>query len=357
MKSFKNFFEASFSPKNFPSGVGNNDDFSGAGERTTYAPVDLNNYKFKEGFPMSKNSSLYSADGKVVKSLKKGDTIYFTVPATLHRASEFNIKPARSTVAPVSLKGFDQPVDGYVAIGSVEKPAGNNQGRVGAGSKTQDAVAFKVKDIAFSKGIEVESEFKTARPGSTRPDLEMTIAGNNVQFEIKGTANRRAAIAFYDKSIRRSGKKPKVLEDVADVYRQTLKVKEGDVSTLMSREKFPPTFIGLIDFFNSRDSKIGLAGDKGVVKSGRLPSEFAVTDRATLTKMRDEILDHFKEGGDDYFVIHNRSDDSYEIYYVGGGTSSNVLDMPELPAFKSFALTTYGGASSGATRVGFKIKL
>ena len=48
---------------------------------------------------------------------------------------------------------------------------------------------------------------------------------------------------------------------------------------------------------------------------------------------------------------------SFEIYYVGGGKAGNVLKMPELPQFKSFAFATYGGRSSGSTRVGFKIKL
>lgn len=357
MKTFKKFVtEAKFSPKNFPSGVGNNDDFSGAGERTTYAPENSTNYKFKEGFPLAKNSKLYSKDGKVVKTLKKGDNIHFTVPATLHRASEFNIR-GRMTLAPVSLSGFDKKVDGYVVISSVEKPGGNSQGRVGSGSKTQDTVALKVKDIAVSKDIEVETEFRTARAGSTKPDLVMTIAGKEVQFEIKGTSNRKAPITFFDKSVKRAGKKPQILEDIADVYRTTLKVSEGTVSSLMRKGKFPSTFVGLIDFFKSRDPKIGLAGDSGVIKSGKLPSEFAITDKPILTKMRKEILDHFKEGGDDYFVVHSRSGDTFEIYYVGGGKASNVLGMPELPEFKSFVLATYGGASSGSTRVGLKIKL
>ena len=67
------------------------------------------------------------------------------------------------------------------------------------------------------------------------------------------------------------------------------------------------------------------------------------------------ILDHFEEGGDDYFVIHSRSDDSFEIYFLDRG--NNVLEVPSLPKFKRFELATYGGASSGSTRVGLKIKL
>ena len=50
MIRFKIFMsEAKFSPQNFPANVGNNKDFSGAGERTMYAPEVANDYIFKEG--------------------------------------------------------------------------------------------------------------------------------------------------------------------------------------------------------------------------------------------------------------------------------------------------------------------
>lgn len=358
MKSFKGFITemATFSPKNFPGNVGNNSDFPGAGERTTYAPVDLNNYKFKEGFRTAKAATIYRDDGSVFKQVAKDTKIWFTLPATLHRAHEFGIA-RRTTLAPVSLTGFDQKPDGYMAISSIIKPAGANQGRVGAGSKTQDMVAQFVKDMAFKKGIEVETEFKTARPGSTIPDLVMTIEKKTTQFEIKGTNNRTAPITFFDKSVRRQGRQPELIDDIAQVYIDTLSVNRQKVSSLLTKNGRPRTFISLIDTFKDFDSKIGLAGDPGVVKSGRLPSEFAITDKGILTKLRKVIVDHFADGGDDYFVVHNRSNDDFEVYYVGGGSAGNVLGAPELPQFKSFVLATYGGASGGATRVGLKIRL
>lgn len=357
MQSFKGYLTevATFSAKNFPANVGNNREFSGAGERTTYVPTELTSYKYKDGFVTDKATPMYNEKGEIVKQLKKGERVFFTLPATLHRSSDFGIT-RKSVLAPISLKGYDQKPDGYVAISAVVKPAGANQGRVGAGSKTQDMVAQYVKDIAFEKGIEVETDFKTAPPGSTRPDLEMTVAKKRVQFEIKGTNNRTAPITFFDKSVSRRGRKIDLIEEIADVYIKDLKVKEGRVEDLMRKEKFEMSFIGLIDFFNSRNPTIGLAGDEGVVRSGKLPSEFAVTDATILKHMRQVILDHFKEGGDDYFVVHNRSNDQFEIYFVGGGSSGNVLKMPDLPQFTSFVLATYGGASSGSTRVGLKIK-
>lgn len=72
------------------------------------------------------------------------------MPAQLYRSDELGITK-RTTLAAVSLKGFDQSPDGLAAISAVVKPGGNNQGRVGSGSKTQDMVAQYVKDLAYKK--------------------------------------------------------------------------------------------------------------------------------------------------------------------------------------------------------------
>jgi len=347
--------EASFSPKNFPSDVGNNKSFSGAGERTTYVPTNKSTYKYKSGFEIGKNTSLYSKTGKVIKPLKIDDRVYFTIPSTLHKSNEFNIRGRKTTLAPVSLKGFDKSVDGYVSISAVTKPSGSSQGRVGAGLKTQDMVAQHVMEICRKKDLQFSNDYKIAKSGSTIPDLIMTIENKRVQFEIKGTSNRKSQVAFFDKSVKRTGSKPELIEEIANVYIDTLEVKEGKVKNLMSKGGFPNTFLGLIDFYNSIDSKIGLAGDEGVIKSGKLPSDFITDDKTIMDKMYKIILDHFEEGGDDYFVIHSRSDDSFEVYFSDRG--NNILEMPSLPKFKRFELSTYGGASSGSTRVGLKIKL
>ena len=64
------------------------------------------------------------------------------------------------------------------------------------------------------------------------------------------------------------------------------------------------------------------------------------------------ILQHFTKGGDDYFVIHDRSSDTFEVYNVN--TKNDILKIPQ---FKQFRLSTYGGPSGAGTRVGYKIKL
>jgi hypothetical protein len=127
------------------------------------------------------------------------------------------------------------------------------------------------------------------------------------------------------------------------------------VSRLLVKNNLKHNFIGLIDLYHSYDKTIGLAGDEGVMRSGKLPPELTTTNVATLAKLRKVIIDHFADGKDNYFVVHNRSDDEVKMYFTDYG--KNLLDLPVLPTFKSFSLSTYGGASSGSTRVGLKIKL
>ena len=347
---------AVFSAKNFPSGVGSNNKFPGAGERTTYAPTDKTSYNFKSGFPMEKDAFMYSQSGAIAKKLKKGQLVHFTFPAMLFKAKDFGIS-GNATIAGISLKSFNSSIDGYVSISAVTKPAGAAQQRIGAGSKTQDMVGKYILEHAYKNSIPFEDKFVTARPGSTLPDLVMTIDGKRVQFEIKGTNNRTAPITFFDKSVNRRNPPAELIEEIAKVYMDRLKVKGTKVSQGMRRNKIKLNFVGMIDYYKLVDPTYGLAGDPGVIRSGKLPVEFAVTQRDILTDMRKVILEHFAEGGDDYFVIHNRSTNKFEIYFVGGGTAGNILNMPKLPLFTEFTLATYGGASSGSTRVGLKIKL
>ena len=346
MFSFKRYITevAKFSPKNFPSDHGNNK-FSGAGERTTYTPTQARGtFKYSDGFPVEKDTYIYTSDGQQAKLVKKGDKVHFTYPAKLYKNDEIGIR-ARGTFAEVSTKGHDKKPDGFIAISAVIKPAGGAQNRVAAGAATQKLIADKVEAIAFENGQNYEF-VSTARPGSTAPDLVVSIDGKNIQFEIKGTSSGTAPVTFFDKSVSRARKTPNLINQIAmgfiDAYKLPLKGKDK-------------SFVGAMDYYRGKDKTVGLAGDSGAPRSGKLPKEFTTTDKALMRKMHAIIVDHFKEGGDNYFVIHNRSTDDLQMYYTGHG--QNHLKLPKLPQFKSFSLATYGGASSGSTRVGLKIKL
>ena len=352
---------ATFSPKNFPNDVPGNKDFSGAGERTIYAPTTKSMYKYDKGFHTDKATGLYTTDGKVKQQLNKGKTVHFTYPARLLTGQQLSITggSARSTFVGVSLTSWKSKVDGYVVLSHIAKPGGGAQNRVAAGSKTQDMCAEHVMKLAYDKKIDVSEDYTTARPGYTAPDLKMTVAKKGAQFEIKGTNSRTAPITFFDKSASISKTVPKLLDEIAIEFVKSLRKDGATLDKTMESMGYPISFIGAIDYFKSIDPTIGLAGDKGTPASGKLPTEFTTTDTTVLKKLHQKILDHFKEGGDNYFAIHNRTLDTFEIYYVGTGDngSGNELKLPTLPNFKSFSLATYGGASSGSTRCGLKIKL
>ena len=345
---------------NFPNGVGG--DKPQAGTRTVYAPIDGQDYAYPEGFPTLKKTDLLDINGESIgKSIDTNTTVHFVAPATLH-------KPKGSWIAKVSLKGHDKPFDGYVVISHVKKPGGKSQKRVAAGTQTQQECAAYVKELCDKKGIEYASEFTVAPSGSTIPDLVMTIDGKRIQFEIKGTNARKNEITFFDITARRSqNAKSKAgkaeLDKTAELYiqstpelRTVFRNKNGEWGKLRrKRGDEGGAFHAIMEYYKSLDPTIGYAGDKGVVKSGKLPAIFKATSRDLLRNIHASILQHFTKGGDDYFVIHDRSSDTFEVYNVN--TENDILKMPTLPQFKQFRLSTYGGPSAAGTRVGYKIKL
>ena len=354
------FIAEKFGMVNFPNGVGG--DKPQAGTRTVYAPIDGQDYAYPEGFPTLKKTDLLDINGESIgKSIDTNTTVHFVAPATLH-------KPKGSWIAKVSLKGHDKPFDGYVVISHVKKPGGKSQKRVAAGTQTQQECAAYVKELCDKKGIEYASEFTVAPSGSTIPDLVMTIDGKRIQFEIKGTNARKNEITFFDITARRSqNAKSKAgkaeLDKTAELYiqstpelRTVFRNKNGEWGKLRrKRGDEGGAFPAIMEYYKSLYPTIGYAGDKGVVKSGKLPAIFKATSRDLLRNIHASILQHFTKGGDDYFVIHDRSSDTFEVYNVN--TENDILKMPTLPQFKQFRLSTYGGPSAAGTRVGYKIKL
>ncbi len=333
---------ATFTPKNFPADVPGNKTFSGIGERTIYVPVSSNNtnYKYTDGFKTAKPTSLLSVNGYTIDTLPMGKKVYFTYPAKLYSG----LGKIRGTFAAVSLKSSSSKPEGFVNIGHVVKPAGKGQARIGAGAKTQYAVAEQIEKLATSKNKKYKFD-DIARPGSTAPDLVVKYDNKRIQFEIKGTNSPTAPITFFDKSVNRRTKVPNIIDEISLIFKPTaVKIRSGE-----------SPFLVALDYYKSQDETIGLAGDPGAPRSGKLPSAFTTTDSSKLRELRAVIIDHFKKGGDNYFVVHDRTTDNFNIYAVE--PSNNPLGYPQLPQFTSFSLATYGGASSGSTRVGLKIKL
>jgi len=366
------FITEKFGMANFPNGVGG--DKPQQDERTIYAPVDGQDYAYPEGFPTLKKTDLVDKNGEVIKSISAGTTVWFTAPATLHKRGISGIPGGKvsstSWFAKVSLKGHDKPFDGYVPISKIKKPGGKSQKRVAAGTKTQQECAAYIKELCDKKGIEYASEFTVAPSSSTKPDLVMTIDGKRIQFEIKGTNARANEITFFDitarrKQNRKSQAGKEELDAVAELFiiqggptnlKKALTDRSGKWYELRKKKgNEGGAFHAIMEYSKDLNSTIGYAGDTGVGKSGKLPSVFKTTNKTLMDQIHAKILEHFIKGGDDYFVIHDRSSDTFEVYNVN--IKNDILKKKTLPQFKQFRMSTYGGPSAAGTRVGFKIKL
>jgi hypothetical protein len=361
MGIFKNILnEASFNKKHFPKQA----DGFGSGEGTQYTPTSATDDRFLNGFPISKNTKLVTIGGEVIKSLEKDTPVYFVFPFPPL------IKVGGSTYAAVSLIKSNATPDGYVKIAHISKPAGKSQQRVKAGSSSQDLINQKLKEQADLNKVSYKF-ISTAKAASTRPDLVVEYDGKRVQFEIKGMSKQfNSVITLFDASMNRSVKHPLAEKLVPLVLRsaQITLTKDPKSGKKLTRQMSFPlqsvlpknigTMAGIIDFYReySNDSTIGFPGDKGTSKSGKLPSDFKFYNKSVLnsTLLRKIIIDHFAEGGDNYFALHSRSLNAVKMYYTGHG--ENVLGLEELPQLSFFGFMTYGGVSSGRMRSGIKVK-
>lgn len=303
-----------FSAKNFPA-TENNLRFSGAGERTDYITCQPG-----EGFPVDTDTTLFPH----LSSVDAGTRVWFTSP-------ELNdSQDAKGVFGSVSFSGPDQPEDGFLRISHVQKPSGKNQNRVAMGAAAQESVKQYVFDAAGNLCLSA-AYVDGAPPGSNKPDLIMNVDSLLVQFEIKGAPSLSSTITLFDKSVRRGQE------------------------TLLDRFCGPLGYDTLEECIDAcEDPSVGFVGDAGVIKSGKMPDVLRVTDEELLYNFRAEIKSHFADSGDNYFAVFDRSSSQSRLYHTG--FSDNPLQAPDLPNLTAFTLATYGGPSSGATRVGVKVK-
>jgi hypothetical protein len=343
---------ATFTAKNFPKDVLGNEDFSGIGERTVYAPLTKSGiYKWPKGFPVLKDTILT----KINKSsmLVSQDTlVHFIYPAKLFRGYDVN-QGGAAIYALVSLKSHLSEPDGYLKISSIIKPPGPVQARLAAGMATQGEVYKRIEEISFNKKKNCEL-VSMALPSSNDTDLVVTIDDKKYNIEIKGYNYPSNPISFCDNLVGRKSV-PDIIEKIADVY-----IKKGDVETKPLKNELksfglPLNFLGILDYFRMFDETIGLAGDKGVKsKSGSLQHIFTTEKPSIMTEMRTILLAQFVKNKDNFFVTHNRVDNTFQFYHTGYG--DNILDLPKIPEIISFTLGTYGGISNNKTRICMKMR-
>lgn len=212
-----------------------------------------------------------------------------------------------------------------------------------------------VAAIAEETGVEAEI-VSTASYGQKANDVLVSYNGSQYGIEVKGTRDTNKLIPMFDRSVRRRKIVPTDIEAIASAYIETLSLGGASIKKLMTASGYAHGFLGLLEFFRDHtDGTVGLAEDDNTTSSGKLPKELASSDPFVLKSARSLILTNLKAGQDAYFAVHDKNRDEVDIFYTGYGP--NFLDMPRFPTLHRVVLDTYGGASAGATRVAFKVKL
>jgi len=327
--SIYSFGNATFSAKNFNISESNRR-FKGIGERTIYVPISKmpEKYNYSQGFKTKVDAPLYNCNASIIKIVKASTPVWFNYPSELTKFSG-----VRGILSNISLVGSHEKTDGYMHISKILKPSNNFQPRLYYGIQAQDDIMHYIMEYAHNHGFKY-SFISSAKIGSTIPDLIISLNGISQQFEIKGTNSISSLITLFDKATRRTKYSP-ILDDISLIMTSKL-------------------FIDNIDSLRRIDKTIGLSGDEGVCKSGRLPVNLTTRDPELLRNTKNIVISHLINNKDNYFTIYDRSNGKPYIYYTGYG--KNLLNAPPIPDLEYFSLSTYGGPSNGATRVAIKVK-
>lgn len=335
-------------------------------------------------FPVHSATKIYTLPDRELLDVPKGSEVKFLEPYKMYNAAALAAKvskelgtevtpkafgvTAKQGVALVQLKSGEK---GYIPFTKVAKPRGGAQSRVAAGSESQDAVMGVIAARAAQEGV-TASKISSAKPGSTKPDLVVNYNGTSIQFEIKGRKSRGGVISFFDKSARRSGDNS-ILDVAVEAFVKGISVEffpegagNGDkqsanLGSAMKSTGFSTSgsglFVNTIDFFQKHvNPQIGFCGDPSPVpKSGAMPPQFNTQDSGILSVIRTNVLEHLGLGKDNYFSVYTVSEEEAEVYYTGFG--DNALGANDFPDLALGRLATYGGCSSGATRIAFKAAL
>lgn len=315
------------------------DGYSNSGTRTNYIPSSLSGYPFSEGFMTKPDSSLYTD-----KSIEQiSDPVFFTINAKLYRAEELDIKNCnkKSIFSTVTVNGLAYEADGFMSLQSIYKPSPNLTSRLSNGVDNQILVG------EYFRSLNQNVTYTTNKLGSVKTDVVLNINNTiDLNVEVKSSKSGLKSIhTMFDKSVKRGKISSPYAEKIAAGY-----------CKFFSIEKTTSYLEALIDFFRNDDDTIGFAGDLGVAKSGKLPRVLMTTEPEILEDLFITMIDHFQENLDHYFAIVDRSTNKVHAYFVGADEKDNFFKLPNLMKIVRGGLSTYGGACSGNTRVGFKVK-
>ena len=350
-------------PANFPSK--GNKGWKAAGSRTQYVVAG-------DPFILRRDTQMANPETGEVVDLTAGAEIYVVAPHQMVYGKDiFDKGNSKVIYTSVSLSSATGSMDGYVQVSAIGKPSGNAQSRVSTGASGQESVFDAVVEIGKKKGVDVKF-VSSAKRGSTKPDLIVDWGGQPVQYEIKTRANPSSGvIQFFDESVRKGTRQSEFLHDIVKMFLKNITVevlfdgygnelpKPPSMSLVKALKKYgyDRNLNGILEFYQYHiDGEVGFAGEKGTPKSGRMPASLKTSDPELCAAVREVLLNHLIDGGDDYFCVFTSTTGDAEFYLTGKSSDVMGVGVPPFPPLEKFSLSTGGGASSGATRLGLKGK-
>jgi hypothetical protein len=189
-----------------------------------------------------------------------------------------------------------------------------------------------------------------ARMSTRSDDLRISTASDgDFTVEIKGISNPRVGFAVVDGRVTRQ----KVPQRIEDAYQRMSKVVDVGGARL-DKIVGDGNFISMIDYFRANiDPTVGLSGDRGSAKSGKLPNELVTMDSSTTKSFRNEYLKTLISKK--ISVICLVSKDGMRAYHTGHG--KNIMELQRFPKFSKVRMTTFGNPEGPATRIAVKAYL
>lgn len=203
------------------------------------------------------------------------------------------------------------------------------QGRVDVGYASQQDTIDHLQKL-------VGRDFKvisTAAPGSKAPDIKALVQGVPCQFEVKGREDGiDGLISIFNLSANRGVKDTRL-----DFVSSTFEGRNIGFETA-------------IDNHRIHNRQVGYPFDRGAPKSGKVPPSWKTTEVEKMNVFYSMVLDHLHSKGDNYFVLHKRGSDGWNIFWTGLG--KNVLKAPPLPHFTKVVADTGGGQNTARADAG-----
>jgi hypothetical protein len=208
----------------------------------------------------------------------------------------------------------------------------DEQTRIDTGAAAQ---IFVVRD--FRRKFPSSTVTFQAPRGSQKTDIIMTMKnGEEVHIEVKVAGAR---ITAYDRSIRRG---------------ETDAMLDWAASTLPNN-KLKLSFTQLMDEVRKQDKRVGFPGDPGVAKSGKVPA-FPLKGAAVLGQLRKQLMDRYKDKGDNYLALVVPGSNQVKYYYISG-PFLRALHADKFPTLSRAQFDTYGWdpKSGDAVRAAIKV--